>query len=702
MKGITWQKIGAVTLVSILIVAGLVYISKNQTIVRGSTEPYDVKNFNSYKELNTFLQKSLENTANYNQNIGGMQSLEGAERLTTFYSAIASEDSSSKTSGNAPSVDYSGTNIQVAGVDEPDIIKTDGTYLYVVSNNTIKIIYAYPAENTALLSTITVNQTQSIQNIFISDTRLIVFTQNTYYPILYTTDVVYETNAVTKDAVSESSSYMPPWYNNPETNVIIYDITDKTTPTQIKDIVIGGTFSDARLIGDYVYVITVQYSYNNADENQSPVPRILENNQAIDVPLSDIYYVDTPEKSTTLTNIVSINVHNDYEQIHAKIFLIGSTQTIYVSQNNIYITASTWYYDYTALKDMVDRLLIPILPASVKSQLDLVQTLDIEDYQKQEVTQWIIQKYAQSIPNDQKQSIIKEVVKETERTIIHRISINEGSITYESQGNVFGYINNQFSLSENNGHLYVSTTVQGSSLWYFFGSVETQNNVYVLDMDLYIVGSVENIAPGESIYATRFIGDKCYLVTYRQTDPFFVIDLSTPTDPIILGQVKIPGYSTYLHPYDDTHIIGIGKDGSQVKISLFDVSDMTNPVELANCSITDGENSWWSDSSALYEHKAFLFDLEKHLLVIPIGSYYKQSAYVFSISVDNGISLRGNISHDLETQHEDEPYYMSYYDSGNSIQRTLFIENVLYTISTNMIKMNNLETLAELNSIDLI
>ena len=691
MNGKAWQKIGALMLVGILVVAGLVYISKNQTIVRGSNEPYDVKNFNSYNELNTFLHKSQENTANYNLNIGGVQFSDGAERSTTINSATALGDSS-KASGSAPSVDYSGTNIQVAGVDEPDIVKTDGTYLYVVSNNTIKIIYAYPAENTSLLATITVNQTQSIQNIFISGTRLIIFTQNTYYPILYATDLKMEGSFT-------SSSYMPPWYNNPETNVIIYDVTDKTNPAQIKDIVIGGSFSDARLIGDYVYVITVQSSYNNVDENQSPVPRILENNKAVDVPLSDIYYIDTPEKSTTLTNIVSINVHNDDEQIHAKIFLIGSTQTIYVSQNNIYITASSWYYDYTILKDLVDRLLMPVLPDSIKSQLDTVQTLDIEDYQKQEVTQWIIQKYAQSMPNDEKQSIIQEVVKETERTIIHRISIDNGNITYENQGNVFGYINNQFSLSENNGYLYVSTTIQGSSLWYFFGSVETQNNVYVLDMELHIIGSVENIAPGEIIKATRFIGDKCYLVTYKQTDPFFVIDLSTPTDPIILGQVKIPGYSTYLHPYDDTHIIGIGKDGSQVKISLFDVSDMTNPVELANYSITDSENSWWTDSSALYEHKAFLFDLEKHLLVIPVGSYYKQSAYVFSISVDNGISFRGNISHDLETQHEDESYY---YGSGNSIQRTLFIENVLYTISTNMIKMNNLETLAELNSIVLI
>ncbi|MCK5031543.1 MAG: beta-propeller domain-containing protein, partial [Thermoplasmatales archaeon] len=217
-----------------------------------------------------------------------------------------------------------------------------------------------------------------------------------------------------------------------------------------------------------------------------------------------------------------------------------------------------------------------------------------------------------------------------------------------------------------------------------------------------------DLASGEQIYATRFIGDKCYLVTFKQIDPFFVIDLSEPTNPEVLGELKIPGYSTYLHPYDETHIIGIGRDDEKVKISLFDVSDLENPIELSKYEIENDDEDWyWAQSSALYEHKAFLFDKEKNLLVIPVGDYSKESAYVFDISVEGGIELKGTITHDLEVEPEeeydpwdDDYYYMGNY--GNSIKRTLYIEDVLYTVSDNMVKMNDLETLEEINSITIV
>jgi uncharacterized secreted protein with C-terminal beta-propeller domain len=169
--------------------------------------------------------------------------------------------------------------------------------------------------------------------------------------------------------------------------------------------------------------------------------------------------------------------------------------------------------------------------------------------------------------------------------------------------------------------------------------------------------------------------------------------------------LKIPGFSTYLHPYDETHIIGIGQDGGKVKISLFDVSDTTNPVELSKYEIENDDDSWsWTQSSALYEHKAFLFDREKNLLVIPVGDYYKQSAYIFDISVEDNINLKCTVTHDLEVQTDDDDIYSYeyWYDYGNSIKRTLYIDDVLYTISDNMVKMNNLDTLSEINSIELV
>lgn len=402
-----------------------------------------------------------------------------------------------------------------------------------------------------------------------------------------------------------------------------------------------------------------------------------------------------------------MNIHNNTEQIHTKIFLLGTSQIIYVSQNNIYITYSTWYYyDYTKLQQLLDDILMPVLPDSIIAQLDTVKTFDLQDYQKQDIVFWILQYYAENNMSEaQKTPLIKEIVRQTEQTIIHRINISNGTITYEGQGSIPGYVNNQFSLDEYNGYLRVTTTIQGSTVSNIFGSIKPETNLYVLDMQLTIVGSLEDITPGsgESIYATRFIGTTCYMVTYLQTDPFMVIDLSTPTNPILLGELKIPGYSTYLHPYDDTHMIGIGRNSNAVKITLYDISDMNNPVEVGLYTIenTDPDKYWWTESAALYEHKAFLFSKDKQLLVIPAGNYSQQSAYVFNISLEHGINLKGIITHDLETQPQ-KPYYDWWGTSANSIERSLYIENTLYTISENMVKMNDLTNLTELNSITLV
>ncbi|MFH1100434.1 MAG: beta-propeller domain-containing protein [Methanobacteriota archaeon] len=678
-------------LIGILIIASVAYIATLQPIGTGAITTYDVKNFESYRALTVYLQESQGNTGYY-------PTLGGNMLRDSDFALISEEASGAKSTDGGQAVDYSQTNVQVAGVDEPDIVKTDGTYLYIVSNNKVLIVKAYPAGEAVIEATITVNENLTIQNIFISGTRLVIFTQSYNHPILF--------NEV-KTAGNEASIEVP-WYYSPDTSIIMYDLSVITSPELVKEIVVPGSFSGARLIGDYIYLITTQYSYSNNDigDDQSIIPRLLVDGVAVDIPLDDIYYVDIPEKSNTLTNIVSVNIQDDSEQIHNKIFLLGSSQTLYVSEENIYITYYTgWYYDYTILQTLVDEVLMPILPDSVKSQLDSVKTLDLEDYQKQEITYWILQNYVtNNMPEDQKTQITRELIRRTEQTIIHRISIHDGEITYESQGSIPGYINNQFSLDEYNGYLRVSTTVQGSSLSYLIGSIDPETNIYVLNMQLNITGSLEDITPetGESIYATRFIGDTCYLVTFRQTDPFFVIDLSDPTNPTILGELKIPGFSTYLHPYDVTHVIGIGRDSRNVKISLYDVTDMNNPVELANYTIVnpDENNWWWTNSVALYEHKAFLFDKEKNLLVIPAGNYSKESAYVFSISLENGLSLKGIITHDLEVQQQEPTYY--WYDSGNTIQRSLYIGNILYTISENQVKMNDLDTLTEINSVALV
>ena len=301
--------------------------------------------------------------------------------------------------------------------------------------------------------------------------------------------------------------------------------------------------------------------------------------------------------------------------------------------------------------------------------------------------------------------------QERRKTVIHKIGIDDGEIDYKERGEVPGYLLNQFSMDESGKYFRVATTMQS---WIRGKSIQ-YNNVYVLDEDMNIVGKLEDIAPDESIYSTRFIGGRLYMVTFRRIDPFFVIDLSNPTNPEVLGELKIPGYSDYLHPYDENHIIGLGKETADnqwggtsikgVKLALFDVSDVSNPVMVDKYEIgTSG-----TDSEALREHKAFLFSKSNNLLVIPIreikgdryydANYYMrrvwQGAYVFTVT-DEGISLRGKITHN----EWDEPYGY-YYGSPMAVRRSLYMDDVLYTISAAKITMHDIDNIDELNEIDL-
>ena len=271
---------------------------------------------------------------------------------------------------------------------------------------------------------------------------------------------------------------------------------------------------------------------------------------------------------------------------------------------------------------------------------------------------------------------------------------------------------NQFSMDEYDNTFRITTTTGDN----WRTSDSSTNHLWVLNEKLELIGSVEDLAPSERIYSTRFMGERAYMVTFRQTDPLYVIDLSNPDNPEVLGYLKVTGFSTYLHPYDQDHIIGIGKEATEtgralgVKITIFDVTDVNNPIERAKYEITDAK---WSDSTALYEHKAFLFDKEKNLLSIPISYTYETNTkdtlgynrykswngvYVFDITKDE-IKLKGKIDHENQNLNEEDDYY--YNNWRSRIQRSLFMDDVLYTVSELMVKANNLDYLDEIKYIDL-
>ncbi|HNX92972.1 MAG TPA: beta-propeller domain-containing protein, partial [Syntrophomonas sp.] len=236
-------------------------------------------------------------------------------------------------------------------------------------------------------------------------------------------------------------------------------------------------------------------------------------------------------------------------------------------------------------------------------------------------------------------------------------------------------------------------------------------------------GKIENIAPGERIYSTRFMGDRAYMVTFKQVDPFFVLDLSDPTQPKILGKLKIPGYSDYLHPYDENHIIGFGKETVEasgfngestafyqgLKIAIFDVTDVSQPVEMSKVVIGDRG----TDSELLRNHKALLFSRDKNLLALPVtvmttdqqntkmnsgnipeyGGFAFQGAYIYNIDLQNGLQYKGRITHLNDEDYVKAGNYWN--EAEKSISRILYIGDTLYTLSPAMIKSNQLDSLQE-------
>ncbi len=658
-----------ILLVSMLVCASLVALIVFSPLDQGAYT-YELNTFQSYDELFSFLKKRFESAGSQGRYY---------DSINIMFSKSESGSATDGSSGGEAPPSYSTTNVQVAGVDEPDIVKTDGTYLYMVANQTVYIIKAYPVFEATIVAQIKITNV-SVSNIFIRGDRLVVFgnTGGFYgYPLL-------------EDGFKGDIARPGLWWGGVDQTVVnVYDLSEKSNPTLIKEIRMDGGYFDARLIDEFVYVVATQYTYHilyAVDEKNYTldVPQIRIDNVSENISADDIYYVDVPELSDTMTHVISLNL--DTNDVVEKSFMLGSSQTMYVSKQNIFL-ASLHYPYYPLFREN------PVDDTAAGSQ---------------------------------------------ETTILHKISIDSGDVAYIAQGEVPGHILNQFSMDEHNGFFRIATT--SGNNW--MDGSQTSNNIYILDETLKQVSKIENIAPGESIYAARFLGNRAYLVTFVQVDPLFTIDLSDPYNPRILGELKIPGYSEYLHPYDETHIIGIGKEVDPsidedkvhtpgaiyytailgLKIALFDVTDIENPVEQAKVVVGDRG----TDSPALYDHKAFLFDREKELLVIPVslyeitqevkdryissegtealfGQFTFQGAYVYRLSLESGFELQGRITHQTpeQMQHSDD-YYWYWGLSNTDITRSLYIGDVLYTISDSMVKMNNLGDLSEISSISLV
>ena len=541
----------------------------------------------------------------------------------------------------ADGLEYSTTNIQVEGVDEADIIKIDGQYAYLSLANKLYIVKVYPAEKMVILSSTVLDG--RILGLFVNDDRVIVF-ESSVSPIKPISDL-------------SRREVIPPM--DPQgVNLKIYDISKREAPLLLKEVFLEGRYMNSRMIGEWVYAVVNQpVIYWIEDDQEVILPRIYVEDKIVELPATEVHYssesVDMPESYSI---IVSVNIQFEDVETEYKVLLTGYATNLYVSQKNMYITMphGDWWQD-------------------------------------------------------------------TETTIIHGIAIQGSDITFEASGIVPGRVLNQFSMDEYKGFFRIATT-NGQVMR---GRETSSNNVYVLDEDLKIVGLLENLAPGEQIHSARFMGARCYLVTFKKVDPLFTIDMSHPENPRILGKLKIPGYSDYLHPYDENHVIGIGKETIEaeegdfawyqgLKISLFDVSNVKSPREVDKLIIGDRG----TDSPALRDHHSILFDRNRNLLVIPIleakifeekyqedarpsthGDFVFQGVYVIHIDPNIGFATKGKITHLKNFEELLKSGY--YFDSEYEIKRSFYIENVLYTVSNQMIKSNNLTNLNKISELRL-
>jgi len=638
-------KVFTVAIVIFAAVAGSFLTLHESAPGNGTVRFKEMPRFASYAALLDSFNASLE-TGRFLEYGGIMKSVSVTPAPTNVVAG-----------GAGQAADYSTTNVQVAGVDEADIVKSDGKYIYAVAGGKLVIVDAYPAGTARVVSRTEIeNVTPS--EIFVSGDRLLLFGDRNEY--------AYK--------ASRTAEWSMPYWGRSYASALLFDISDRSSPSQMKTLDFEGSYVTSRLIGSHAYFVVNSWpSYSILYENLagnmtsgSIIPKMMEDGTERSVAdATDIAYLPGMPMESFVT-LVSVDV--DTGEM-TKETVAGSADNVYASASAIYLASTEWRPWPLAEAD------------ATEAQAD------------------------------------------HESTVIMKFGLDSGNIGFVGNGKVPGTVLNQFSMDEYNGNFRIATTVGHVTQ----SGGGTENNLYVLDSGMSIIGKLEDLAPGERIYSARFMGQKAYMVTFKKVDPLFVIDVSDPTAPRVLGKLKIPGYSDYLHPIDETHIIGVGKETIEaaygdfawyqgMKLAVFDVSDVSAPKELHKVVIGDRG----TDSYALSDHRAFLYDSAKELLVLPVtlaeipadkkkpleqesqspayGEPVFQGAFVYRLTLAGGFEERGRITH---VTAEDELKRGYFYGDADSIKRSMYIGNVLYTYSDQTIKANDLGTLQELKSVSL-
>ena len=497
-------------------------------------------------------------------------------------SAASAMDMGSSASNTGAALSYSKTNLQEAGVDEADIIKTDGKYLYVMkATGSVRMIRAegktLEVEGTIMLEAL--NETPQEMYVDGDILNLIVTGSRTTLDSDDTQEDTYTAN---------TENY---------TKIYTYDISDRSVPQLRGTVKQKGTYSTSRKNGDVIYLFTQFYpQINDADQIDTYVPAV----NGARLESTDIYLPEYQNSSSYLV-ISSVSNRRPDEVIDKKA-IVSAADNFYVSNDNIYIANANWGSDATM-------------------------------------------------------------------TQILKFSCQKGKIRAKGAADLKGFLNDSFSMNEYNGYLRIVLTD-------YSGDTQT-NALYVLDDALEVCGSITDIAEGEEIRSARFLGDTGYFVTFRDTDPLFSVDLSDPAEPKVLGELKITGFSSYLHFYGENKLLGVGNEVDPetgaytgIKLAMFDVSDPSNVKQLHKFVIKDTY-----DCPLFYDYKAAMIDTEKNVFGFMCDSSYM----IFRYDEEKGFE-------NVFTENLGNSYYGSSYNGIQGI-RGCFIDNSFYLIGGGQIRI---------------
>ncbi len=568
---------------------------------------------------------------------------------------INSLSGSNASTSTSSTKEHSTTNIQVENVDEADITKTDGDYIYSLSGSDVVITNVQDPSNIKIDSKIQSEEDYNPEDLILYNDKLVVI----------------------------STKYIK--YGQSNTLVSVYDVTKKDEPKLVKSCMLPEKYYTSRSIDGKLLVIA---SGKLREEDNKVVTYYEEDNSKKEIGLENIKRLKRLI-SNDQTLIATINLQStDNVKVNSYLF---NVENAYISEKNMYLLNELYSNENSGFEKRVKNLF------GIKGVIGFFNYILNEDYEEYD-----------------------------DYTNIYKFSIQEdGDIEYLAKNKVRGTTINQFSLDEYNENLRVGLETSDGS------------KVVVLDNKLNKIGETGCLSKGEKMYSTRFLGEKAYMVTYKNTDPLYVIDLSNPNEPKVLGKLKIPGYSTYLHPYDEHHLIGIGMQTKEtiyrdsqgrvtstsaritgMKMALFDVSDVNNPKQISQTIIGDSRTT----SAILTNHKALLFSKEKGILAIPVNSYpsdfevesssddisklvsqytnynknYTAEGYaVYNINLTDGFNLKGIINHEII---KTSGYRYGY---SGKLLRGLWIEDNLYTVSEKMIKVNKLGDLSQISELEI-